>query len=84
MKIKELEKLELRERIIKQMSYELWTRAEEIWEKSNEAKEWRKHNPIIRFWILYTNKDYYNSKKIIQMKLLDKEVNDALEKKKVQ
>ena len=78
MKIEKLEELELRKRIFDQMSDELWAKAENEFCKSEIYKRWQKENFLKRFWILGKSKDFLFHKKMIQMRLLDKEVDDAL------
>ena len=75
MKLKDLEKGELRERILKQISGELFNEAEEIYKKTIDYKNFS-------WWgrIMYNSsggQDLINIKSI-QMKLLNREVKDAL------
>ena len=84
MKIKELENLELRERIMKQISYELFIKARDIFYNSKEFKEWQNEHKIKAWFNGYVDNKFLNEIKEIQMELLDKEVSDALEKENVE
>ena len=77
MKIQELERLELRERIMKQLSHKLFREASDIFYNSKEFKEWRRQHKFKAWFEVYVESKFFNKIKDIQMELLDKEVKDA-------
>jgi hypothetical protein len=81
MKLKELERQELRERIMKQVCHQLYEDAENKFHKSKEYEEFKKLSWMKRTWILGLNDNFYQKIKKIQMELLEDEVNDALGEK---
>ncbi len=81
MKIEELERLELREKILSHKSEELFEVAAKIWEKKNGFDRWSKWKKF--FHGRYGGKVFYEIKEI-QMELLDKEVEECVKEVKAE